>query len=389
VVTVTQCKPFSKSNSDYVFGQNHLVILLDPATGSTSFMPRRNLFNPPKNFQLPQFFYDEFNSSRLHSNNDEGKRFTTHARLLILVPDFITSQSFQWSHSVSNREETPKRVNTGKRFTAKQSPDAWLAVNPIPSSNASYAEREAWVSKLIDYSHANPLVANLRQDSPLMLACINNIEHIAKAQHEGRLPEGFIMHDIVKYYDRDFLKKYPNIAHSSEVIWYWQRKGWTVDLIDIARDALRAGKGGAFSGIILAEPQLMNLSREEWIDYFSLNCNGVTYQKMKDRILPAEILNQIADQFLLYRNDVDLGLARGHADAPRWMKRSALTPNSFYIYHLGEQLTNHFELPAPIPPYIIDHRLKKEPIIQWLEKFDPDAYVYDSAKQKYILKPTP
>lgn len=390
VATVTHCKPFTKSNSDYIFGQNHLVILLDPTTGRTSIMPRSSRLYATKNFQLTQDFYHQYDPSRMESIPDRYQLYTEHARLLILVPEIIKSQSYQWSHAAPFREELPKNVNTEKLVTGMQSPESWVKDHPAPPLHASLSERELWVNHFIDYAGMNFQESSILENQyEIMQAYKMHIELFAKAHHEGRLPRVLQDYAFVNFYSRDMVKKYPNLAYSDKVIWYCYRKGWSADLVDTARYMLLRGKGAAYKDIILAEPELMNLSKEEWIEYFLLNCNADVYQKMKDRILSGEQMNQIVDQYLAYHQDVDLGLARGHVEAPHWMKLRAMGENDFYCYNLHEQLKNHFEIPTPIPSYIVDHRLTKEPILEWLKTFDPDAYVYDSAKKKYIFKPTP
>jgi hypothetical protein len=387
IVTVTQCNPFGEVNPRIDIRQLHKMMIIESVSGEV----------------FPNHSYTSFNRQNLHYNYEvntyqkrsqfelENHTYTEHARVIIMIPEITEEKLYSWEHHAppSKLPDLPKEELIENKLLGYKSASSWFQENPSPSDQDSQTVCQIWVDEFIDFAKKNPQSLNrLDNSDPIMKAYKTHVDLFAKAHHEGRLPSCLQDYDFVKFYSRDLVKKHPNLAHSRYVILHFRDKGWSSYLVETARDMLRRGKGIYYEDIILAEPELMNLTLDEWVDFYRLRCNAEAYKALKGRIISVQVINEITDQHLAANQNVELGLVRGHAQAPYWLKRDALN-SQHACFSMPIYVGIYFELSSPLPKYTDNHRLLKEPLIEWIHKFDPDAYVYDSAKQKYILKPTP
>lgn len=391
VAHVSLCNPFKVSDQRLDLNLMHQLVIIEPSTGEIFTTQKNSISELPTTNPGKHYFYSVHCYTIPSSNMSfRYQSYSADARVLILVPEVIEEKYYTWEHSasLSNQVNQPQSDNFAFPSQGSQTPDSWLADHPTPSKEARLKEREAWVNQLIEYAKRNPRFIGVNDDSPILKAHQMHVELFAKAHHEGRLPSGLKEYYFVKSYTRELLQRYPHIAYTPHVIWHFHRNGWSADLVDTARDALRNGENTTFELIILAEPELMKLTQEEWVEFYRMKCHAEAYQALKGRVLSAEVINQITDQYLAIHHDVEFGLARGHAEAPQWMKREALNSSSECI-SIPSRLKRYFELSEPLPKHAENQKFLEEPVIEWLKKFDPSSYVYDPAKKKYIPKPTP
>ena len=387
IVTVTQCNPFGEVDPSIDIRQMHKMMIIESASGEV--FPNHNYI--PFNRQISHYTYEVNTNQQRSQFALENHTYSEHARVIIMAPEITEEKLYSWEHysPLSKLTNWPQEKLIQNKQSGYQSAASWFRENPSPTEQDSQTACQKWVDEFIDFTKKNPhSISVLGNSDQIMKAHKTHVELFAKAHHEGRLPSCLQDYSFVKSYSRDMVKKYPNLAHSRYVIYHFRNKGWSSDLVETAREMLRRGKGIYYEDIILAEPELMDLTLDEWVDFYRLRCNAEAYKVLKGRIISVEVINEITDQHLAANQNVELGLVRGHAQAPHWMKRDALN-SQHACFSMPIYVRMYFELSSPLPKYTDNHRLLKEPLIEWIRKFDPDAYVYDSAKQKYILKPTP
>lgn len=393
VALITYCEPFVTQNSTKNFNHEYQLLIIDPENGAIFYqnMIGGNVTGNRSDMSCEYYPVGSYYITNNKSLEREFYAYPNNARLLILVPEIIEENLYRWESSQPLNERAFRKFNSHEENAIGQhSPESWIEANPAPLPYASLEEREMWVNKLIGYATLNPQsIRNLSSDHKIIKTYNMHLDLFAKAHHEGRLPDEMKGFNYVEKFTRETLKKFPNLVYSNAVVWNFHSKGWSADLVDTARDMLRRGQGALYKDIILAEPKLMNLTQEEWIDFFRLNCNAQAYEVMKDQILPSSIMNRIADRHLEVHPNIDLGLMRGHAEAPRWLKMKALSNDYYDKEKLLTQLRQYFDPNLALPSLDSQKLLMNQSLVEWFQSFDPDAFTYDTAKKKYILKPTP
>jgi hypothetical protein len=392
MVTVTQCNPFGSNNPRNDISEMHYLMIIDPVSGEITPDHDYIRIMVPSLNQSVHYSYQVANYLQRNHITDRRQPYTEHAHVLILAPEIIEEKSYTWEHSAPMREQvnTPTSEVLRNKIARRQDPDAWIEENPAPPLHASLMEREMWVNEFIDYAEFNAqLIFVFRKNYSIMQAHKMHIELFAKAHHEGRLPKCLQEYEFASAYPREFLQRYPNLAYSWSVVREFHRKGWSADLVDTARDMLRRGQGAIYKDVILSEPKRMNLTHDEWIDFFRLYSNARPYELMKTKLLPSSITNEIVDRYLAVHPDVELGLMRGHTEAPRWLKMKALSNDYYDKAKMLTQLRHYFDPNLALPSLESQRASNIHPLVEWFVSFDPDTFFYDAAKQKYILKPTP
>jgi hypothetical protein len=157
------------------------------------------------------------------------------------------------------------------------------------------------------------------------------------------------------------------------------------------------------TAILLAVPQEIGLTEAEWLEYFRLNPEPEVYNALVGKVVTRERLDRAVDEILksfrvqprtaFISPGLDLALARGRREAPRWLKedfeaRIAASPG-------GHKSTaaSHRHLETYFDPPKVD--MPKDPFgamdkkVEWFLAIDPDRFVFDPATRKYQLRNDP
>lgn len=160
----------------------------------------------------------------------------------------------------------------------------------------------------------------------------------------------------------------------------------------------RNGLGWLTEDLLFQEPGAELLTEDEWMAFLRLEPSARRYRRMAAGFVPRPVLEREVDRWLagdpvrlpnphgIPNHGLDpvleLALARGHPEAPRWLKE-AITRNRegerrHHPVILLDSIYNAFVLPAG---------LKTAPeIVDWFMAQDPAAFVFDPALGKFQLR---
>jgi hypothetical protein len=301
-----------------------------------------------------------------------------------------------WSSFVPNSMEPQTEPYKGINLLE------WLGKNPVPPPDASAAEAESWIRQFHSLLRANGDQIRDRDEYLAVLAIFAPfVTHhpqvvLAVAEEHRDLP-WLLESAIRKYLPRDVPKRFPEYATRGLLMASFIEQGWAGDLAMTARDHARRGLAWKVSPILLAVPQEIGLTETEWLEYVHLNPEAVVYHALAGKVLARERIDEAVDEILesfriqpsnhRISPGLELALARGRAEAPRWLKEDFEARIAASAGHSFEILKNHFVLPE------LDHLENgiriREGQLGWFLAADPDGFEFDPATRKYQLRNDP
>jgi hypothetical protein len=154
---------------------------------------------------------------------------------------------------------------------------------------------------------------------------------------------------------------------------------------------------------LLAVPQEVGLTENEWLEYFRLDPTSEVYNALAGKALPRELLDREADGILksfriqprtaFISPGLDLALARGRKEAPRWLKedfeaRIAASPGGHKSTAASHRhLETYFDPPKVDMPNDPFGAMDKK--VEWFLAIDPSRFVFGPATRKYQLRNDP
>jgi hypothetical protein len=171
--------------------------------------------------------------------------------------------------------------------------------------------------------------------------------------------------------------------------------------LDSASDAAavtRNGLGWLAEDLLLNDPGTQVLTEEEWIAFFRLEPSARRFRRMAAGFVPRPVLEQEVDRWLavdpvslpnphgIPNHGLDpvleLALARGRPEAPRWLKEAITRNRKSETRHHPVLLLDSIYDAFALPP-----GLKSAPeVVDWFMAQDPAAFVFDPAPGKYQLR---
>jgi hypothetical protein len=376
--------------------------IVDPQTGTVwamGFKIHTKGFGNPKVLvlQLPAFQIDSL------SRREDGLDFPHDLRFVVLRPHVIKRVAHAWESREVPRLKT-RFAPSGRVESEPSQKDVdifeWLARHPVPAESGTSAEAESWLLRFIPVMRDNHHQIRDRDPWNRMLEKIGPLvthhpEVVLRHAGSGQV-EWLLQSAIRKYLPRDTAQRFPDFATNRYLTETYISRGWAADLAETARTAARGGLSWTVDNLLRAVPREIGLSQDEWLDFFRLSPSAETYQALADTVIPRDRLDREVDARLAlfrvrpagYRTpDLELALARGRQEAPRWLKQDyeALSRSPFHSGAL-ELLEKYFDvLPVPRDRNFREARDRQ---VEWFLSIDPDRFVFDPAKRRYVLTET-
>lgn len=343
--------------------------------------------------------------------NEDKIDFSRDLRFVVLRPTVVRRISHAWKspepvdlwtsfapYSQEPRNEKLKGINLLE----------WFGKNPVPPQDASVAEAESWFAEFYPLLRANEDHTRDRDTFSKTLAAfspfvIRHPQVALKATEKHSDLSWLLQSAIRKNLPRDTPQRLPEYATNRFLMESFIEKGWAGDLAKTARDETRKGMAWKVTQILLAVPQEIGLTETEWLEYFRLSPGSEVYNALAGKVLPQGELDREADEILksfrvmpsthFISPGLDLALARGRKEAPRWLKedfeaRIAASPGSHKSSAASHRhLETYFEPPKVDMPKDPFGAMDKK--IEWFLTIDPDRFVFDPATRKYQLRNDP
>jgi hypothetical protein len=346
------------------------------------------------------------------SGNNYGKiDFSRELRFVVLRPTVVRRVSHAWKSpgpvdlwtsfaplSYEPRNEQLKGTNLLE----------WLGKNPVPPPDASAAEAESWFGEFYPLLRANEDQIRDRDSFLKMLAAfspfvIRHPQVALKATEEHSDLPWLLQSAIRKNLPRDTPQRFPQYATNRFLMESFIGQGWAGDLAKTARDRARMGLAWRATPILLAVPQEIGLTEAEWLEYFRLNPEPEVYNALFGKVVTRERLDRAVDEILksfriqprtaFISPGLDLALARGRKEAPRWLKEdfeariAASSGGHMSTAASSRHLETYFDPPKVDMPNDPFGAMDKK--IEWFLSIDPGRFVFDPATRKYQLRNDP
>jgi hypothetical protein len=160
----------------------------------------------------------------------------------------------------------------------------------------------------------------------------------------------------------------------------------------------RNGLGWLAEDLLFKEPAAQVLTEEEWMAFLRLEPSARRYRRMAAGFVPRPVLEREVDTWLdgvpvrlpnphgIPNHGLDpvleLGLARGHPEAPRWLKeaitRKRENEANYHAVRVVEPVRDAFVIPAGLKSHA--------EVVDWFMAQDPAAFVFDAALGKFQLR---
>ena len=160
----------------------------------------------------------------------------------------------------------------------------------------------------------------------------------------------------------------------------------------------RNGLGWLAEDLLFKDPAAQVLTEEEWMAFLRLEPSARRYRRMAAGFVPRPVLEREVDTWLdgvpvrlpnphgipNHRLDpvLELGLARGRSEAPRWLKEAITRKQEGERRHHPLLLLDSIHDAFVLPP-----GLKTAPeVVEWFMAQDPAAFVFDPTLGKFQLR---
>ncbi len=166
------------------------------------------------------------------------------------------------------------------------------------------------------------------------------------------------------------------------------------DAAAVARDGL----GWLAEDLLFKDPAAKVLTEEEWIAFSRLEPSAQRFRKMAAGFVSRPVLEREVDKWLAgdsvrfplphrfphsaIEPMLELALARGRADAPRWLKEAITRKQeddaNYHAVWVVEPVRDAFVIPAGLKGHA--------EVVDWFMAQNPAAFVFDPASGKYQLR---
>jgi len=163
------------------------------------------------------------------------------------------------------------------------------------------------------------------------------------------------------------------------------------NLTDAAHFA-RCGLGWLAEDVLYRKPLNAGMSQDEWLAWFRLYPSAKTFRALAAGVLPRDILEREVDaQLAGYHvrlpdphvdSRLELALARGSEQAPRWLKEAIMGRRSqepgFGGVWVADPIRDAFTIP--------DHLKHPDEVVDWFLAQVPSQFAFNVATGKYQLR---